>query len=133
MLQNVSTPSFTASGDIAPSRFVKITGAFKVGQCTVAKERSVGVSQEGLVDTPIPGASSTLAAQAGRHVGVFGPGETCLVQVGAAVTAGALLTGDANAKAIPTTTAGDIYHGIALEDQATVDGKVLIWLQGGKV
>lgn len=132
-MQNIQTPSFTASGNISPSRFVKISGAFKVAQCTVAKERSVGVSQEGLMDTPIPGASSTLAAEAGRHVGVFGPGETALVQVGAAVTFGALLTGDANAKAIPTTTAGDIYHGIALEDQATVDGKVLIWLVGGKV
>lgn len=132
-MQNIQTPSFTASGNISPSRFVKISGAFKVAQCTVAKERSVGVSQEGLMDTPIPGASSTLAAEAGRHVGVFGPGETALVQVGAAVTSGALLTGDANAKAIPTTTAGDIYHGIALEDQATVDGKVLIWLVGGKV
>ena len=133
MTMTVLTPSFTANGNVNPSRFVKITGPMKVSQCTVAKERAFGVSQEALMDTPIPGASSTLAAEAGRQMGVFGPGETCLVQVGAAVTAGALLTGDVNGKAVATTTAGDIYHGIAMEDQATVDGKVLIFLQGGKV
>lgn len=133
MSMTVLTPSFTAAADISPSRFVKITAAFQVSQCSVLKERAFGVSQEALIDTPIPGASSTLAASAGRQVGVFGPGETCLVQVASAVTAGALLATDANGKAVATTTASDIYNAIALEAQATADGKVLCFIQQGKV
>lgn len=133
MTTYVQMPSFTANGNINPCRFVKINGPMKVVQCSVAGERAFGISQEGLMDTPIPGASSTLAAEAGRHVGVFGPGEVCLVQVASAVTAGSYLKGDANGKAVATTTANDIYNAIALEDQATADGRVLCYIQSGKI
>lgn len=133
MTMSVLTPSFTANGNINPCRFVKVSGPLKISQCSVAGERAFGISQEGLMDTPIPGASSALAAEAGRHVGVFGPGETCLVQVASAVVSGNLLKGDANGKAVATSTANDIYNAIALEDQATVDGRVLCFIQSGKV
>lgn len=133
MTLTVLTPSFTAAGNISPCRFVKITGAFQVSQCDTLGERAFGISQEGLMDTPIPGASSTLAAEAGRQMGVFGPGETCLIQVSAAVTAGALLRTTANGRAVATTTSGDNYSAIALESQATVDGRVLCFIQAGKV
>jgi hypothetical protein len=85
------------------------------------------------MDTPIPGASSTLAAEAGRQVGVFGPGEVCLIQVASAVIAGNYLKGDANGKAVATSTANDIYNAQALEDQATADGSVLCFIQTGKI
>lgn len=133
MVAVVNVPSFTASGNISPRRFVKISGPIKVAQCSVAGERAFGVSQEALMDTPIPGASSTLAAEAGRQVGVFGPGEVCLIQVASAVTAGAYLKGDANGKAVATSTANDIYNAQALEDQATADGSVLCFIQTGKI
>lgn len=133
MTLSILTPSFQAAGNINPCRFVKITGAFQVSQCSVLGERAFGISQEGLMDTPIPGASSTLAAEAGRQVGVFGPGETCLIQVSAAVTAGALLRTTADGRAVATTTANDNYSAIALESQSTVDGRVLCFIQAGKV
>lgn len=133
MGMSILTPSFTAAGNIRPCRFVKITGAMQVSECGVLGERAFGISQEGLVDTPIPGASATLAATAGLPVGVFGPGETCLLQVSAAVTPGALLRTTADGRAVATVTANDNYSAIALEAQATVDGRVLVFIQSGKV
>jgi hypothetical protein len=126
-------PSFKAGGNISPCRFVKITGAMTVSQC-VAGERGVGVSQEGLKDVPIPGNNSSgFAAVATDPVGVFVAGEMALVEVAAATTAGQYLKSDVNGRGTPTSTANDIYLAQALEDQATVNGRVLCLLMVGKI
>ncbi|MGN6133110.1 MAG: hypothetical protein ACTHOU_01375, partial [Aureliella sp.] len=70
----VQGPSFLASGNIERSRFVKISGSHTVAACG-AGDPAYGVSQRGVRETPLPGAS-TYAAISGDPLQVYGPGET---------------------------------------------------------
>ena len=127
---NVSLPAFSASADIACSRFVKISGNFTVNQC-VANEVAIGVSAEGTTEAPIPGAS-TLAARTGELLRVFGQDEVAVIEVGASVTAGGFVKPDANGRAIPAV-ANDRYSGQVLRSQSTVGGKTEILVCRGIV
>ncbi len=88
----VQVPNFTASGDIERSRFVAPSGSHTVAQAGVGSV-PIGVSQRGTRDTPLPGAS-TLAAIAGSPVGVYGLGEMCHLEAGAAVAVNAFVKPD---------------------------------------
>ena len=120
----------TASGNIAPSRFVKKTDAYKVGQCG-AGEVAIGISQQGSHDTPIPGAS-TLAAEAGDPIAVYDEKENCLLDAGAAVADGAYLKSDANGKGITATT-GNQYFAVAERGASAADEKMQVIVRFGIV
>ena len=113
----LSNPNWVAGGDINPSRFVTpkgTTNGFTVKEAD-ANELIVGISQEGARDAPIPSAS-TLAAATGENIHVYGPGEVCMLQMGATCNAGALLKSDADGKGTPVTSNNDKYGAIALQD-----------------
>lgn len=93
-------PSFVFGEDCAPSLIVKQSTA---ADHTVLKcgfgELPCGVAHEGSREAPIPGITP-LAAAAGESNRVYGPGETCEVEVATSVvvTAGFPVMADANSK-----------------------------------
>jgi hypothetical protein len=116
--------SFKASANISPSRFVKLSGDKTVAPAGDNGE-IIGVSQEGSNKAPLQDMVSTVyAAETGQSLAVYSTGEMCLVEAGAAITAGNLLKSDANGKAVPilgTGTAIQNYGAIALEGGANGD------------
>lgn len=94
-------PSFVFGEDCAPRLIVKRSQA---ADHTVLKcgfgELPCGVAHEGSREAPIPGITP-LAAASGESARVYGPGETCEVEVGSGVvvTAGFPVMADANSKA----------------------------------
>jgi hypothetical protein len=97
----LENPSFVFGEDCAPSLIVKMS---TVADHTVLKcgfnEKAFGVAHEGSREAPIPGITP-LAAASGESARVYGPGETCEVEVGSGivVTAGHPVMADANSKA----------------------------------
>lgn len=138
-------PSFLASGDIFPARFVTISGEFTVAEVSAQANPIIGVSQEGTFDPPnlatlLGGTESKLAAKAGKSLKVFGLGDVCMVLAGDTVTAGtkvvahSVTTGtggsavtvfSGKAKNIPATTGQYQVGGIAL-NSVVAGEKVLI-------
>lgn len=121
-----SSPSYIAGADIAPSRFVKLTGNNSVEQC-VAGDTADGVSHEGTREAPIPGVTP-LAAMAGESCQVYGADEPCEVEAGAAIASGGtLLKSDLNGKAVPALsgveTAGTIVPYVAIARTAAAVGE----------
>ncbi len=97
----LENPSYVYGENIEPSLIVKLSTA---ADHTVLKcgfnEKAIGVSHEGTREAPIPGITP-MAANSGESARVYGPGETCEVQVGSGVvvTAGHPVMADANSKA----------------------------------
>lgn len=97
----LENPSYLMGEDCAPSLIVKqSTAADHTALKAVYGERPVGVIHEGSREAPIPGITP-LAAKSGESARIYGPGETCEVQVGSGVvvTAGYMVMSDANSKA----------------------------------
>lgn len=96
-----TNPSFVAGESIAPSLIVKRS---QVADHTVLKavigDTPCGVIHEGSREAPIPNITP-VAAASGESARVYGPGETCEVDVGSGVviTAGLPVMADANSKA----------------------------------
>ena len=109
----VQVPNFLASGNINRMRFVKISGAHTVAQAGVADQgAAIGVSQRGVENTPLPGAS-TLAASSGKPVQIYGLGEMCQLESGGVVAAGAFVKPDADGKGV-AIEGGEGYNAQAL-------------------
>lgn len=91
--------SFKSGGVIRVGRFVKISAAYTVSECD-AGERTVGISDMGGSDAPIPSVTNDppYAAESGDVVAVHtNDGETCLLYIGTGgCTAGDLLKADAD-------------------------------------
>ncbi|MBX3422219.1 MAG: hypothetical protein KF752_11750 [Pirellulaceae bacterium] len=101
-----SSRTFVASANIRPSRFVRGSGNNKMAEAG-ANAVAYGVSGEGTVDAPIPGMTDRFAARTGQEVLVYGPGDTCEIEAGAAIDASAgpvFLKPDADGRAIPAAT-----------------------------
>lgn len=97
----MQNPSFVAGEDIATSLIVKIsTAADHTVLKAVVNDVPFGVTHEGSREAPIPNVTP-VAALSGESVRVYGPGETCEIQVGSGVvvTAGFPVMADANSKA----------------------------------
>jgi hypothetical protein len=107
----VQVPNFNASGDINRSRFVTPSGARTVAQAT-AGSAPIGISQRGTRDTPLPGASS-LAAIADSPVSIFGIGEMCSLEAGAAVTVNSFVKPDSVGRGV-AIDGGEPYYAQAL-------------------
>jgi len=120
----------TASGNIAPSRFVKKSGSYLVAQAG-AGEVCIGISQQGSLATPIPGASS-LAAVEGSPIAVYDQDENCLLEAGAEVLDGAYLKSDSSGRGITATT-GNQYFAIAERGAAAAGEKMQVLIRFGIV
>lgn len=97
----LENPSYVFGEDCATSLIVKQSSA---ADHTALKcgfgEQPIGVATEGSREAPIPGVTP-YAALSGEPARIYGPGETCEVQVGSGVvvTAGKDVMADANSKA----------------------------------
>jgi hypothetical protein len=113
--------SFSAGGDIYPNRFVKLSTNGLVLQCG-AGEKAYGISQKGTRRSPYVDTSGKAAAS-GEPVGVYDrDGESCLLEIVAAVsTPGLFLKSDADGKGTPITADQDDYGAIALQSGAAGD------------
>src|SRR5262245_15142650 len=104
-----NNPSFKAGGVINIKRCVKISGDNTVIQCTATTDKAIGIARRAQRDTPgLVGSDSTVAANAGDSVEVYGPGEVAPAEAGAAVTAGDFLTPNASGQVITATAAANL-------------------------
>lgn len=128
------TQSVLANGNINPSRFVMIdvsvTTGWRAIQATAASLLIVGVSQEGSKLPPLEGFTNTLAAEADDPFEMFPYMSTALIFSGAAITIGALVTSDANGKAVAATS-GQLAWGRAFQSAGGADEKVHIQVLPG--
>lgn len=120
--------SFRASGNISPSRFVTLSGEQTVAQAGDNQE-IIGVAQEGSNKAPLQDYVSTVyAAETGQQLEVYSTGELCLVEAGAAITAGQLLKSDSQGRAVPVATTGTViqnYGAVALQSATAAGQKIL--------
>lgn len=96
---SLENPTFQASGNISPSRFVAgVSGiTARVFQAT-ATDAPVGISQQGLRRY-----DSTYAAATGEPLRVYGPGEEAMLELGGTVSAFDWLAPDADGKGVKVT------------------------------
>jgi hypothetical protein len=121
-----------AGGTIQPKRVVRLNssaGNNRVTQAAAATAPLYGISGQGpRLTVAVVGVSSTDAgahALSGENCKVYGMGEFAPATAGGTITAGALLTSDANGKVVATTTdgnfiIGDAMHGCAAEEDCLV-------------
>ncbi len=86
--------TFTATGTINPSKFVKQSGAYAVAQCG-AGDLPVGISQ-----TPVRQFDASAVALTGEYLGVYGESQECWLEYGGSVTAGDRLKADSAGKGV---------------------------------
>lgn len=128
---SLNTPAFIANGTILPSRFVKLdaTKDFAVIQGAAATDSLIGISQEGTKDAPGVVGAGTDAASAGETLKVFGQGDVCLLEAGAAIVRGARLTSDATGRGVTAAPAAGANNGIgavALQSAAAAGEKIRV-------
>lgn len=105
-----------AGGDINPSRFIVINDDYEVVEGAAATDVLFGVSHDSAKDAPIDGLqSNTLHAEEGDHVSYYKLGDSCLLEAGDAISAGAVLTSDASGRGVTASAAGSWIGAIALE------------------
>ncbi len=117
-----------AGGTIAPCRFLKVSAAANqtVLQATAATEKLFGVSGDYQKGTPgLTGSDAAVHAVAGDSVQVWRDNDVCLVEAGAAVTAGDFLTSDSVGRAV-TATSGDEVGAQAMRTVAGVGIMILV-------
>jgi hypothetical protein len=112
-----------ANGDIRPSRFVQVdSSADHKGIEATANVPVIGIAMESSNYPPLSDLSITvLAASAGQYFRMYGAGEQCLVEAGAAITRNDKLKATANGRAEPidsTTTTLQHWGAIALSSAA---------------
>ncbi len=121
-----TSPRLVAGGDIKPSRFVMISTDNTGIQATGAADDVIGISMEGTNKAPkSDDLSEPLAATTGQYFKLYGDGDECLITAGAAITAGARLTSDADGRGV-TATAANASGAIALEAAAAADELVRV-------
>lgn len=122
-----------ANGNVYPSRLVIIdsTGAAnKVVTATAATTQLYGVAQAGTRRVPYSGLDDAYAAIAGENVMVFTVGDRCMVEAGAAVTAGDLITSDSVGRGITASTTNYVV-GEALQSASAAGELFEIRVQPG--
>ena len=115
-----NAPSYIAKGTIAPCSFVKVYTTAGVANDNAvvqagAGDKCVGISQQGMKRMPgLPGSDTTIAAESGDTLRVYGLGDDCLLQLGGTVTRGDFLKSDASGYGV-TGSSGDECGAEALE------------------
>ena len=114
-----------AGGDIAPSRFIKVSAANTATQCSAGTDYSIGVSFESVEDSlgQIGSAVYHRTSTSKPGVGFYPAGRKCLVEAGNSFSAGAALMPDSVGRAI-TATSTNLGCAIALES-ATAAGQLI--------
>lgn len=121
----VPQAQYVASSDIYPCRFITPDGAYKVKQAGVG-DPIIGVSAEGTTMVAIDGmtnASCVYAARTGMPVRYYSIGTECNIESGAAFSANAYLTADADGKAVTATDGSDTNFGAQARQAATDSGQ----------
>ena len=126
------SPSYVASEDILPAKFVNIVAGtdHQIEACD-ADDVADGVIHESTQDAALPGvaAADLPAANSGTSCRVYGLGESCEVEAGGTIAAGDYLKPDADANAVAATT-GDEYSAKARAGAA--DGeKCQVYIERG--
>ena len=129
-MNSLQTPTFTATTAILPNSFFKLTGDFKAGLAGLG-DAPFGITKSGTREAPIPGASAN-AAEIGDPIQGWGPGETAMIRVGAALTAGQYLKPDATGAAIPALP-GDVYGAQCLRGNASIGSIAEVYVARGIV
>lgn len=129
-----NTPAnLMANGTIRPSRFVKgdITADFKCLEAD-ANDEVIGVSMEGSNYPPLSDlVSTTNAATQGQYVKLYGEGDVCLLEAGAAVTRFDKLKSDADGRGVAIASSGTTLQNIgarALQSAAAAGELILCQL-----
>ena len=124
MARNVG-PAFIATGNIAPSRFVRPNVSLDHAvQQAAAAELPIGISQECMQYAQFDlGISNTNAATSGQPINVYTEGEECLLELGGTVTAGVRLKPDSDGKGVLGTLGTDAVGATSLE--AGVSGDLI--------
>lgn len=120
--------TFRAGDNILPSRFVELnnSGSNYAGPCGT-NGQIIGVAQEGTRSFPYQGEPAAFAAEDGETFQCYSVGEVCLVEAGAAISAGDLLKSDGDSRAVPIATTGTTiqnYGAVALEAATAAGQKI---------
>lgn len=126
---SLGNPSFFATGNITPMRFVEISNPYYVRQCATANLKTFGVSQMGTRNAPGTDADDGYCAKTGEGLQVFGEGEVTLLELGATVSAGNRLATDSSGKGAVATT-GQNVGAIALDNGVSGD-KIRVYVYLG--
>lgn len=105
-------PHFMANGDIRPSRFVQQDSSAD-HKATEGGDNVpvIGVAMESSNYPPLSDLAITvLAAQAGQYFKMYGDGEQCLLEAGAAITHGDKLKSDSVGRGVPILTTGTVLQ-----------------------
>ncbi|HOA51552.1 MAG TPA: DUF2190 family protein [Sedimentisphaerales bacterium] len=116
-----------AGGDILPCRFVRVTGDHQVQQGG-DNTPVIGVAGPSAKYPPLSNlVTSNYHARTGDPVFFFGDGEECLIEAGAAFSAGTRLKSDSNGRAVAIATSGTtIQHiGAIAKEAATAAGQLV--------
>lgn len=124
---SIQSPQWVAGGNIAPSRFVMNikTEDFTCVQAT-ANLKVVGISMEGTREAPIPSVSTSLAAEDGENLQVYGNTEICLLELGGTVVSGDDLKSDADGKGVVSAQGSTSQQIGAVALQAGVSGNLIL-------
>lgn len=118
--------SFQANGNIVPARFVKLDtsqpGGF-VLQCG-AGDKPIGVAQHGTHYTPLQGLDDGYAAVQGLNLLVHTEKDECYLESGGVITVNDYLKPNASGQGITSSTDGDFYGAVALQN-ATAAGQLI--------
>ena len=126
------SPSYVASADILPAKFVKIvSGTDHQIEICVADDLAVGVTHESTMDAALPGvlAANLPAVKSGTSCRIYGLAESCEIEAGGTITAGAYLKPDADGKAVAASST-DEYSAKARAG-AVVGEKVQVYIERG--
>ena len=104
--------TFTAGAAVTKGQLVKVTGSMTVGPAAATTDAVIGVAVG--------------SASSGSKVPVIMGCPIVYVTAGGAVSAGAVVTSDASARAVASTTAGDRILGIALESASATGDVILV-------
>lgn len=116
----LTNPSFFASGNIYPSRFVEVANAFRVRMPLAANAKVFGISQAGVRLAPGTSLDDGYAAINDEGVTVWGPGSVCWLDIAGTVAAGANIANDSDGKGV-TATSGQNVGAQALQGGVSGD------------
>lgn len=125
----MSLSGFVASATIEPSRFVSVSGAGTVAT-TGANGEPIGISHQGSCTAPIEPSNITAHATAGLPCGIYGDGEECLLEAGAAFAVGAFLKSDASGRGVTAATT-ERYYALAKRAAAAAGEKIPVVIMRG--
>lgn len=112
-----------ATGNISPSRFIKLgSSEGTVTQCGSA-EKMFGISQEGTRRAPYTGLDDGFNAVAGETVRVYEEGEICWLEAGGTIAVDDRLISDSDGKGTASTSDNAWIGAVAL--QSGVSGQLL--------